>query len=74
MEFFWLDQTTNLKKTAFDGVIPALFNIEQCIGHLGSTIKIKIMEKLNELYNSESNGKNYIDIVQNLTLMLNECG
>jgi len=73
MEFFWLDQTTDIKKTAFDGVIPSFFDIEHSIGHLGSTIKIKIMEKLNELYNSDTDDENHINIVQNLILMLNEC-
>lgn len=57
--------TVNLK------ILPITLN--KYYDHLGSTIKIKIMQQINTLYHSRDDNPNHKLIIQNLYKMLNEC-
>jgi len=75
MASYWINQTTNFIQLAFNRFNPRilLIGFDQYFGHLGSTLKIKIMEKLNSMYNLEYQDSNHFTVIQNLILLLDEC-
>lgn len=73
MSSYWVNN--NVLDNAFNDINIRILPIDfsKWWGHEGNIIRIKIMEKITELYNSSHTYKQHEEIIKSLHLMLHEC-
>lgn len=73
MNYYWVNKENNNIEHAFYNIPPLKIfpvDLHVCSGHLGSTIEIKVMERLERTHNSNTI---WMEDVNLLMLMLKEC-